>query len=180
MMIYDSRVSFHLMRLDGNGSVVFAAEQISRYRRAAIRQHGRYFDENIGPEDALVELHFLFSSIHRIQDSFKIIYKYIGNEGRNYCDLIPFSIYEEARHHFEHIDDRVYGEKSGDRKRAPKSVSEGDGDRIVHFGMRKKRTVFYWSDLSIDLSSDSFLKLIESIDGVQKYLLPEGVDAKIW
>ena len=156
----DEEIRHHLFGL--GIEVALCAEWIARYREAAVKQHNRFFQawQKKEHEIALVELHFFLNCLVCILDFMRIIGNSIGDEVKAYVDSDTFPDHRDARNHFEHIEDRLYGSK----RNAPKEVFDEANPRTIHFGLKGSEQTFQFGDQSIDVSKAFLKKFLEFID----------------
>lgn len=67
-----------------------------------------------------------------------------------------FKHYAKGREAFEHIDQRLPGEK---HEKQLVEVTEGGASRKIHYGLSMRRGVFEHSNLSFDISKQTFERL---------------------
>jgi len=156
------------------------ADQVSRwvprYREAAAKRHGEFISawKSGYPDQALVELHFFLISVSRIVAFMKMAADRLGGDVKAHVDSRDFAPQKQARDHFEHIEDRLYG---GQRSRVL-PITEGGSERTVHFGLRSTDQHFTFSDKAID-TSENFLRDFLSFVTRFEALVEEAVDAGV-
>ncbi len=79
----------------------------------------------------------------------------------SYVSGLNYGSYNDARNHFEHLEDRVYGT----RKNAPVAISENGASRTVHVGLNPSDQTFNFSDRKIDISQRLVDRFFADIDG---------------
>jgi len=143
-----------LLSIDPTGAVFDGVGWIARYREAAMRQHALFIDawRQKNHERALVELHFFLISICIVLSGMSLIGDALGDEIDTYVASKSYEDYRDARNHFEHIDDRLYG--TG--RNAPDPVYDSANPRTIHFGLVGSPPTFRFGAESIDVS-DNFL-----------------------
>jgi hypothetical protein len=139
------------MEKDPSGRAPHGHELMLKYRGAIARQHGRLFEAwQAGLfTDALTELHFFLISIDRVHDGLTLAAQALGDPLAAHVATRDMSDYRDARNHFEHLDDRLFGTK----RKSPRPITENGATRTVHFGLKAGR-YFEWGDKRIDLSTN--------------------------
>ena len=111
-------------------------------------------------EDALIDVHFYFISLRNI---YRFLHKVVQDPA--FVHLITelhilndtwFKHYSKGREAFEHIDQRLPGEKYEDKI---VEIAEGGASRKVHYGLSMRRGVFTHSDMTFDISMETFMRL---------------------
>jgi hypothetical protein len=118
-------------------------------------------------EEKLIELHFYFVSIRNI---YRFLAKAINDEALSEFseDLDTLNSKwlahnSKAREAFEHIDQRLPGEKHEEK------IAQ-IGNRKVHYGIRWKEAEFYHSDLLWDISQSTYEEFHRDIGNFLKNL----------
>lgn len=168
-MTIDPNTALNLLTIDPTGAVFDGAGWIAKYREAALRQHALFFDAWVkgDHERALVELHFLLTSVCGVLRNMKLIGTVLGKDINTYVNGQNYEDYWDARHHFEHIEDRVHGS----RRNAPQPVFDGANSRTIHFGLDGSRQVFRFGAKSIDVSDGFLDEFIGFVDGLEPLLM---------
>jgi len=151
-----------LIRSDPSGELAHGLDLVSKYRGAIDRQHSRMMDAWMAKDHttALVELHFLLIAMNRINDGLGIVARIKGGETSDHILSQEFGDYRDARNHFEHLNDRLYGSK----KNAPQPIVENGTSHTPHFGLRLKEMQFYWGTKTIDISKEFFASYLNYVD----------------
>ncbi|MCK3776686.1 hypothetical protein MZK49_08065 [Ensifer sesbaniae] len=151
-----------LQTVDPSGAVADAERWIPRYRPATAERHAAFMDRwSAGEHDAaLVELHFFLTAACRIVAFMKMAADRMGGEVKSHVDSRDFILMKDARNHFEHIEDRLYG--SG--KNRPLPTTEGGATRTVHFGFRAADQHFLFGDEALDVSPTFLHEFLSFVD----------------
>jgi hypothetical protein len=134
---------------DPTGSLSHGIELVRKYRSALIRQHGLIFAawRRKEFERTVIETHFFLVALDRMNDGLALISKALGGAVKTAVDAKNFGEYRDARNHFEHLDDRLFGTK----RNTPATLTENGATRTIHFGLYKDQT-FGWGAKRIDIS----------------------------
>ncbi|PBB21647.1 hypothetical protein [Mesorhizobium sp. WSM4313] len=145
---------FAASKADPSGKLDHGIELIEKYREALSRQHDLIFAAWRAKDfpQALAQLHFFFISLDRMNDGLAIVAEMLGGDVAAFAATRNFEDYKDARNHFEHLDDRLFG--AG--RYAPEPVTEGSSTRLVHYGLSGKDKQFAWGKKRVDIS-DEFL-----------------------
>jgi hypothetical protein len=73
-----------------------------------------------------------------------------------------FKHYAKGREAFEHIDQRLPGEK---QEKQLVEVTNGGSSRKIHYGLSMRRSVFEHSNLTFDISTETFERLRSDVNG---------------
>ena len=143
-------------KADPTGKLDHGIDLIEKYREALSREHGLIFAAWRAKDfiQALAQLHFFLISLDRMNDGLTIVAERLGGDVAKFVATINFEDYKDARNHFEHLDDRLFGTK----RNAPESITEGDVTRRVHYGLSGKDQQFAWGKKSVDIS-EKFLAM---------------------
>ncbi|WP_085034896.1 hypothetical protein [Ensifer aridi] len=159
-----------LQAIDPSGAVADASRWVARYRGATEQRHAAFMSHwRAGEHDAaLVELHFCLTAACRIVAFMKVAADRMGGEAKSHVDSRDFSLMKDARNHFEHIEDRLYGSE----KNRPLAITESGVTRTVHLGLRGSDQHFTFGDKALDVSPafvteflsfvDRFLELVDA------------------
>lgn len=114
--------------------------------------------------DALIDVHFYFIALRNI---YRFLHKVIQDPA--FAHLEPelkvlndawFKHYAKGREAFEHIDQRLLGEKHESQF---VEITENGASRKVHYGLSMRRGVFMHSNLTFDISRQTFQHLREDV-----------------
>jgi hypothetical protein len=135
---------------DPSGAAQTASEWIPRYREAAVRQHAAFIAtwKRKDYTGALVELHFFLTAACKVIAFMRVAADRFGGDVKAHFDNRDFTGIKQARDHFEHIEDRLYGSK----KNRLKSIKDKEGERTIHFGLRSADQHLTFSDRDVDVS----------------------------
>ncbi|OCP03940.1 MULTISPECIES: hypothetical protein [unclassified Ensifer] len=127
-----------LLAVDPSGAVAEAVRWIPRYRPAVEQRHAAIMSHWMAGEHdaALVELHFCMTAASRIVAFINVTAKHIEGEVKTHVSSRDFCLLVDARNHFEHAEDRLYG--SG--RNRPQPITEGGVARTVHFSISHSET----------------------------------------
>ncbi|PIR00082.1 MAG: hypothetical protein COV66_08260 [Nitrospinae bacterium CG11_big_fil_rev_8_21_14_0_20_45_15] len=150
-------------------------EHILRYRNSAELQHSRFIQawRQSNYPQVLIELHFLLVSINLVCNNMKVLSRLIGGDAITHEGSIDYSLYRDARNHFEHLDDRLFGSK----RNAPEPVFDGANPRTIHYGLnvRGGKRIFSFGAKEIDVSEKFIKDFLEYVDSFNQYV-PSSVD----
>lgn len=113
----------------------------------------------------LIDLHFFFISLRNL---YRYLEKIVIDP--TYAHLKPeldrlndqwFRHYSSGREAFEHIDQRLPGEKHEGKI---VEVKESGARRKIHYGLYLSKGIFAHSDLEWDISLPTFIKLKQEVD----------------
>ena len=116
-------------------------------------------------QDALIDVHFYFIGLRNL---YRFMHKVVQDPV--FAHLQPelqalnqtwFRHFAKGREAFEHIDQRLPGEKHEDQL---VEVTENGPSRKIHYGLSLRRGVFEHSDLSFDISKQTFQRLKTDVD----------------
>ncbi|RUW22095.1 hypothetical protein [Mesorhizobium sp. M1E.F.Ca.ET.041.01.1.1] len=140
-------------KADPTGKLAHGIELIEKYREALYRQHGLIFDAWRAKDftQALAQLHFFLISLDRMNDGLAMVAEKVGGAVAAFIATRNFEDYTDARNHFEHLDDRLFGTK----RNAPEPITENGATRLLHYGLSGNQQ-FAWGKKRIDIS-DKFL-----------------------
>ena len=108
-------------------------------------------------QDALIDVHFYFIALRNL---YRFLDKVVADPV--FAHLQPelqrlneawFKHYAKGREAFEHIDQRLPGEK---HEKQLVEVTEGGASRKIHYGLSMRRGVFEHSNLTFDISKQTF------------------------
>lgn len=111
-------------------------------------------------QDALIDVHFYFIGL---RNTYRFLHKVVQDPV--FVHLEPeltvlnntwFKHYAKGREAFEHIDQRLPGERHEDQ--VIETVENG-ASRKVLYGLRMRSGVFMHSDLTFDISKETFVRL---------------------
>ena len=111
----------------------------------------------------LIEVHFYFIALRDVRRFLRNIVKDEAFE-----ELCPelaeldnkwFKHYTEGRDLFEHIDDRLRGERGG-----IKEVGEEGAKRRIHFGLKPSQGLFQHSDKEWDITKATFESIKDDVE----------------
>jgi hypothetical protein len=147
--------------IDQTGASAGALKWMPRYRKLAVRQHEFFMSawREKCYADALVELHLFITCVDRALEWMIRSAKAIGSPITDLMNSLDVSDLQDARNHFEHLDDRLFGSKMN----APKPVQEaGAGAHIIHVGLRAADQHLFYGDRDVDVS-ENFLRAFVSL-----------------
>lgn len=166
MATSEQRVSFAAKRPATSHCFDFA----NRSLRAAEIQMDRIWDRPVVSgthavveaafQDILVDIHFYFIALRNL---YRFLAKVVGDPA--FEQLGPdlerlnaawFKHYAKGREAFEHIDQRLPGEK---QEHQLVEVNDGGSPRKIHYGVSLRNGVFTHSNLTFDISRDAFSRL---------------------
>lgn len=152
--------------VDPTGAAADVSRWVPRYRTAAERRHAAFMSHWSAKEHdaALVELHFFLTAACRIAAFMKMAADRMGGEVKSHVDSRDFSLMKDARNHFEHIEDRLYGSK----KNYLLPTTEGGGTRTVHFGLRGSDQHFTFGNKALDVSTTFLTDFLSFVDRFQE------------
>jgi len=110
--------------------------------------------------DALIDVHFYFIALRNL---YRFLDKIVADPV--FAHLQPelqalndtwFNHYAKGREAFEHIDQRLPGEK---HEKQLIEVTDGGSLRKIHYGLSMQRGVFEHSNLTFDISKHTFERL---------------------
>lgn len=114
--------------------------------------------------DALIDVHFYFIALRNL---YRFLHKVVQDPifahlAPDLCTLNDkwFNHYAKGREAFEHIDQRLPGEKHENRL---VEITENGASRKVHYGLSMQRALFMHSDLTFDISRTTFQHLREDV-----------------
>jgi hypothetical protein len=111
-------------------------------------------------QDALIDVHFYFIALRNL---YRFLHKVIQDP--LFAHLQPelqalneawFKHYSKGREAFEHIDQRLPGEKQENQL---VEIKANGASRKIHYGLSMQRGVFTHSDLTFDISMQTFQRL---------------------
>lgn len=112
----------------------------------------------------LIDIHFYFIAIRNL---YRYLNKIISdpvyshlNDQLEKLNETWFKHYSEGREAFEHIDQRLPGERHNEKI---VEIEENGARRKVHYGLSMKKGTFTHSDKSWDITKDTFLKFKEEV-----------------
>ncbi|WP_349434293.1 hypothetical protein [Pararhizobium sp. A13] len=148
--------------VDPSGAVADAFRWVPRYRVATKQRHAAFMSHwSAGEHDAaLVELHFFLTAACRIVAFMKMASDRMGGEVKSHVESRDFISMKDARNHFEHIEDRLYG--SG--KNRPLPITDGGAVHTVHFGLRGADQRFLFGDKALDVSPTFLAEFLSFVD----------------
>lgn len=110
--------------------------------------------------DVLIDVHFYFIALRNL---YRFLYKAVQDPmlvhlepGLQVLNDVWFKHYAKGREAFEHIDQRLPGEKHENKLL---EISENGASRKVHYGLSMRSGTFLHSDLSFDISQEAFSRL---------------------
>jgi hypothetical protein len=115
-------------------------------------------------QDALIDVHFYFIGLRNL---YRFLHKIVQDP--LFVHLEPelqvlnntwFKHYAKGREAFEHIDQRLPGERHEDQL---VEITENGASRKVHYGLSMRSGVFTHSDLTFDISKETFQRLREDV-----------------
>jgi len=147
----------------------------SRSLRAAELQIGRLWDRPIVSgshtvveaafQDILIDIHFYFIALRNL---YRFLAKVVADPAFEQfrpdvekLNCAWFKHYAKGREAFEHIDQRLPGEK---QEHQLVKVSNGGNPRKIYYGVNLRNGVFTHSNLSFDISREAFLGLKEEVE----------------
>ena len=166
----DSETWFLLIKRDPTGRAAHALELVRKYRGSVRSQHKLIF-ERWGARDFhsdLLHTHYLLIGIDRTQDGLELASAALGGTLSDFLPNVDLSDYRDARNHFEHLEDRLFGTK----RNAPQSITEGGATRTVHFGLKANPPRFEWGSRQIDIS-EQFVSMYENYVEAAEALIVE-------
>lgn len=115
--------------------------------------------------DILIDIHFYFVALRNV-------YRFLAKavEDPAFQQFKPdverlndawFKHYAKGREAFEHIDQRLPGEK---QEHKLEEVTDGGSSRKIHYGLSLRQAVFRHSNLSFDISRDTFGRIKTEVD----------------
>ena len=102
-------------------------------------------------------------AVDRVRDGLSLAAAVVGEDLQRYLGSRDFGAYQDARNHFEHIDDRVHISK----RNAPKPTLKDGVMRTVHYGLDAETQEFVFGDRRIDISR-RFVDEFENYVGLAK------------
>lgn len=158
-------------KVDPSGAAGVVSRWVPRYRTASERRHAAFMAHWRAKDHdaALVELHFFLTAACRIVAFMKMAADRMGGEVRSHVDSRDYSLMKDARNHFEHLEDRLYG--SG--KNRPLPITEGGATRTVHFGLRAADQHFTFGDKALDVSPTFLAEFLSFVDRFLELVFPE-------
>jgi hypothetical protein len=116
--------------------------------------------------DVLIDVHFYFIALRNLYRFLARIvedpmFAHLEAELRALND-VWFKHYAKGREAFEHIDQRLPGEK---HEKNLVEVTDGGSPRKIHYGLSMRRGVFEHSDLTFDISKQAFERLRSDVSG---------------
>lgn len=136
--------------LDPTGKVGDGMKMVERYLPFVGRQQDFAFQAWRAKrhEEALIELHFMLVAIDRVRDGLTLADVVIGSDLTEHLASRDYRVYQDARNHFEHIDDRVHLSK----RNAPRPTLRDGVMRTVHYGLDAETEHFVFGDQRVDIS----------------------------
>lgn len=137
-----------------------AAEiQIERiYDRSGISADDPRF--SAAAQDALIDVHFYFIGLRNL---YRFLHKVVQDPIFVHLEAdlqilndTWFKHYSKGREAFEHIDQRLPGEKNESQLI---EITENGASRQVHYGLSMRSGVFTHSDLTFDITKETFHRL---------------------
>ena len=115
--------------------------------------------------DILIDIHFYFIALRNLYRFLaKVVedpaFEQFGSEVDRLNDAW-FKHYAKGREAFEHIDQRLPGEK---HEHQLEEVADGGAPRKIHYGLSLRDGVFKHSNLSFDISREAFGRLKSEVD----------------
>lgn len=116
-------------------------------------------------QDALIDVHFYFIALRNL---YRFLHKVVQDPV--FAHLQPelqvlndtwFKHYAKGREAFEHIDQRLPGEKN---EHQLIEITENGASRKVHYSLSMRRGEFQHSDLTFDISKQTFERLRAEVD----------------
>jgi hypothetical protein len=156
-----------LMRATKRPATVFAFDFARRALRAAEIENARiwnapYVEGDVrlviaAMQDVLVDVHFFFIAIRNVYRFLNLVVQDPAFESfRPVLEQLNdrwFRHYSSGREAFEHIDQRLPGEKHSNQL---SDVHEEGGRRKVHYGLSLRNGVFRHSDKEWDIRAETF------------------------
>lgn len=147
---------------------------IESYVNAIPVQHGRVFEAwRMGDFHALkFETHFLLTAICVIDRQIIQMRPVTERLGLTKVETQP---YVDARNHFEHLEDRLFGNSKRARNHRPKRTQADGGNlKTVHYGFDPNGPSLKFGDRSVEISKVAIDGLTTSILSLQEDLLREA------
>ena len=111
--------------------------------------------------DALIDVHFFFIALRNLyQFLARVVEDPMFAHLKTNLDGLNdkwFRHYAKGREAFEHIDQRLPGEKN--EKQLVEVRDAGGGPRKIHYGLYMRKALFKHSDLTFDISKQTFERL---------------------
>eukprot|EP01035_Chromulina_nebulosa_P034918 gene34918-46908_t len=150
----------------GGQEIEFGLRIVERYQPAVGRQHGLVLDRWKAKDHnrALAELHFMLIAMDAVYRGLKLTAGIAKGEAAAQVKSVDWAVYNDARNHFEHVDDRLYGSK----KNAPEPIVDKQGNnRTIEFGLKAGPPQrFEFGTKSIDISESFLARQQEYVDRV--------------
>ena len=171
MTIDKQRVFFSSKRpatshcLDFAGRSLRAAEiQIDRiWNRPVVS--GSHAVVEAAIHDILIDIHFYFVALRNVYRFLaKVVEDPVFQQFKPDVERLNdtwFKHYAKGREAFEHIDQRLPGEK---QEHQLEEVTDGCSPRKIHYGLSLRQGVFKHSNLSFDISREAFGRLKSEVD----------------
>jgi hypothetical protein len=116
-------------------------------------------------QDILIDVHFYFialRNVHRFLE--KVVEDPMFEQFRPEVEKLNvtwFKHYAKAREAFEHIDQRLRGEK---QEHQLVEITDGGSSRRIHYGLSLRKGIFKYSNLSFDISREAFSHLKADVE----------------
>jgi len=171
MAIDKQRVSFSSKRPATADCFDFAGRSL----RAAEIQIDRIWSQSVvsgsqevveaAMHDILIDIHFYFIALRNVYRFLeKVVEDPAFEQFKPEVDRLNnlwFKHYAKGREAFEHIDQRLPGEK---HEHQLEEVTDGGSPRKIHYGLSLRKGVFKHSNLSFDISREAFGHLKSEVD----------------
>ena len=150
-----------LLDLDPAGQAFQGMGIVQRYCKVVGRQQQLIFSTR-DYDIALANLHFFLIAIDRVADGLAEVGKALGGDIELLVASRNFDDYRDARNHFEHLEDRLFGTK----RNAPQPITENGATRTVHFGLYPSAKQFRWGAKIVDISDTVVIDLLAHVRSV--------------
>ena len=156
------------------GATSHCFDFVGRSLRAAELQLNRIWDRPVVSgdttvvtaafQDILIDVHFYFISLRNVyrflkkivaDPKFKHLEPKLENLNKNW-----FKHYSKGREAFEHIDERLSGEKNESNI---VEIEEGGAKRKINYGLRLREGLFLHSDLRWDITKATFAQISSDV-----------------
>ncbi|MCK9284897.1 MAG: hypothetical protein M0P39_11500 [Rhodocyclaceae bacterium] len=174
MAVSEARIFFAAKRPATPHCFDFAARSL----RAAEIQISRIWDRPVVSgshsaveaafHDILIDVHFYFVSLRNV---YRFLVKVVEDPAFEHfkpevarLNDTWFRHYAKGREAFEHIDQRLPGEKQ--EHQLVEVTADGSDPRKIHYGLSLHGGIFRHSDLSFDISRDAFSRIRSEVEAL--------------
>ena len=140
--------------------------------------HGNYEIVSAAFEDILIDLHFYFIAL---RNTYRFLERVVSDEvlqelRPNLAELNDkwFRHYSLAREAFEHIDQRLPGERHENKI---SEIEEKGAKRKIHYGLRLREGLFLHSDLKWDISKAAFERTNGDVEKLLRRIVEKCVSS---